>query len=627
MVVLQDPGLNLNGFDAMMNEPNPDEGWRAYAFSSADGTDFGDPEVVITAIASQLADGDLENIDRYGNREATFYIGFTAEGWPDEPGAAIALGQQALELALRFKGWAPLTWVDPLAGAETSVMEMTSATVSKEFDDEVEIFDGMRVVKVTVHARPFVRPTDEIVFEAPPAPGSTPPADVTIDSGSSTTGWSGGGNTGTVNTVGLGGFDPFLAGTVYAACVRNGPPVIPFSFATRSLAIVADTTRPFLRIEGKVRYRNDATGHFGFAGTITVSATSPAGGSAVTLVNLAHDQTTGVFTALVQQDADIASLTIRLDTPTFFQTGRSTLWVAIDSIDQTAGGDGVFTGKVQSRQVQIFGSQRTEVSLAVLGLDDTDTPVALGPQTLVHTASAGTDGRAKFLGCRAASGLTGTTDAAATTGAKNTLSTTASPTVFTFPVGALLPGEFDVFVNVKGTAATRTLSYAATLDGAGSLDASDPVAGWYTAQVAVVTGYRIVPLGVLMLPPADIEDPDATISVKIAADAAVDLDEIWLAHRESGQVTLLDTNDSGISAVRLDAATVDAPAPSAWVGVATTDGTGAMMAAGARIQAFDQHMAEPGLLQISTVTPGCSTSRVSGRYFPRNGHDVAPRPS
>jgi hypothetical protein len=52
-----------------------------------------------------------------------------------------------------------------------------------------------------------------------------------------------------------------------------------------------------------------------------------------------------------------------------------------------------------------------------------------------------------------------------------------------------------------------------------------------------------------------------------------------------------------------------------------------MMAAGTRIQAFDQHLAEPGLLQISTVTPGCATSRVSASYFPRYAHDVAPLPA
>jgi hypothetical protein len=198
--------------------------------------------------------------------------------------------------------------------------------------------------------------------------------------------------------------------------------------------------------------------------------------------------------------------------------------------------------------------------------------------------------------------------------------------VFTFPASTLLPGEYAVYMRLKATsAAVRTISYAASLDGSGTLDAADPATGWYTSRITAGTGYDIFPMDSLMLPPAGIEDATATLSLKVAADTAsvVSLDDVWLAHVESGQVTLLDTSGS-LSAVRIDAATVDAPQPSAWVGIATATGTGAMLAAGQRIQAFDQHMAEPGLLQISTVTPSCGTSRVSASYYPRFAHDVAP---
>lgn len=624
MVAEQQAALNLNGFDAMMDEPHPTEGWMAYAYSAADGSDFGNPEVTITAIASQLADGDLENVDRYGNREATFFICFTAPSAPTDPGRAIAMGQEALELALRFKGWAPLSWTDVLAGAETSVMEMTSATVSKDYDDETALFDGARVVQVNVHARPFVRPVEKVTIEAPPLPPSGTPVSDNVISNGSTFGW---------NAIVLHTSDTWSTSTtawpgmLTVSIVHNYPDGGTMAARARwTPAIPFDPARPYIEIRGRADWFNGGGAHDARV-NVTPEIVS---GATLLSQSIVQGSTYVDFVLTLEQTAAIPAngLTVMVAkaVPGNAANPSTTVRVGIDSMVASAGPQpGVFTGEAQSRQVSIYGSQRTELSISVLGLDGSDAPVALGEQVLIHTASAGDDGRAKFIGCRDASGLAGAADPDAVTGVRSTLSTAASPTAFAFAASKLLPGEYDVIARLKGSAGLRTISYAATLDGTGSLDASDPVTGWYTAQVSVLTDYRIIPLGSLMLPPADIEDSAATLTVKVASDAAVDLDELWVAHRESGRLTLLDTNDPGISAVRLDAATVDDAKPSAWVGVATADGSGAMMSAASRIQAFDQHLGEPGLLQFSTVTPGCPTSRVSVTYYPKSAHDVAPR--
>ena len=631
MVARQTPSLNINGFDAMMTDYDP-AGWLAYA--SADGTEFGDPEAVIASIASQLADGDLESHDRDGNREAKFYIGIEADPKAADPGVAIALGQQALELAIRFTGWAPLTWVDVLAGAEPSVMEMTSATVAKEFDDLAEMLQGKRVIAVTVHARPFVRPTDKITIDAPPVPGTSPAADVALDSGASTTGWTAAGLlSGVTNSMVLGASDPVFAGQVVGLSKRTfGSSVSqPWVSATRTLSIPVDASRPLLRITGTVRYRHDATLHMGYAGTVTVTATG-ATSSPVTVVNLTHDPATGDYSILMKQNSAVSSIKVTYQTPSAFVVSLYTLWVGVDAITRTVGlVSGVFTGAFQSRQVPIYGSQRTELSLGINGLNTAgDNAALLGEKVLVHTAAAGDDARSKFLSCRTMASTADPADPTAASGASTLLGTTASPTTFAFPVAKLLPGEYMVFARLKASSAgIRTLSYASTVsDGTGALGAADPATGWYTTPVTAKTSYDIFPIGTLMLPPAGIEDEAAVVSVKVAADTAsvVTLDDIWVAHIESGQVTLLDTSGN-VSAVRVDAATVDAPQPSVWVGLATSSGTAAMISAGTRIQAFDQHMAAPGLLQISTVTPGCTTSRVSASYYPRYAHDVAPLPA
>lgn len=796
MVAEQDGGLVINGFNAWMTSPDPSGGWMAQA--SSDGTTWGDPEAVINKLSTQLADGDLESVDRFGNREATIFIRFTA---PDSsaPGADIATGQQALETACRFTGWAPLEWTSTLAGAPTTVMEMTSATVSKNLDTLAEQLRGERTVSVTIHARPFARPETQVSIDAPASVGSTT---TSVDDGSVTTNWSllstapaafhnlnsnpsfetnttgwSAGPSGTASiSRGTGSFyvgsaslavsesstsgrsyvtspvHTVTAGTAYYVTLAfqgspsggstGGAVVKWYSDASATVQVGSDWTTtwsgtsswgvktfttpaapatairmkalPFADsssfLGGPSLWNLDAvlvteagTGYtpsyfdgattattaltYAWSGTANLSTTtatwtSPTlavvsgavkgtvygrssasirrtgtvtmsslkymrlrgtasaysdgqvtiadnGGAAITPISYSYNQTTGAYDIIINRPAGFAAIDITFSRTGGSISGTTGLFVASDQIDIT---DNPFaSGKAQTRQVTIYGSQRTELSLTVLGLDAAGTtPVAIGERVLVHTAAAGTDSRAKFVGCRATSALAGTSDSTAVSGAYNTLNTTGTPTSFTFPAATLLPGEYLVYTRLKGTSATtRTISYAAALDGAGSLDMSDPASGWYTTTLSVLTTYNIFPLGKLTLPPAGIEDASATLTIKVAASTAsvVNLDEIWLAHDATGRVTLLDTNDSGISAVRLDAATVAAPQPSAWVGVATATGTGAMMFAGGRILSFDQHMAEPGLLQISTVTPGCATTRVSALYYPRYAHDVAPLPS
>ncbi|NUR07706.1 MAG: hypothetical protein HOQ45_11945 [Nocardioidaceae bacterium] len=643
------PRWVLNGLDL-----------TAYPYSVIqDSADPGTAETVSAILASMIVDGDIELTQRRGNR--AYELPVMIEG-VDRAGIATAQADlvRAAEQSLGTLEF------DPGDGSGVTVFETFAGTVSlANGTDDAAAGAGLQRLTVMMPCRPFVRPAAQTGIDAPPQPPSgTPPTDVTVDSGSATTGWAPGGAIyGSADEATIGANVSPFTGMVYVSANHEAEPSIdgiaghydqpvahtPLGWLTRSATISYDATRPNLIITGRSRYRTGSYsgprsgqiqiigGYHSYSFWYDLVRTGwkydaqlifqNAAGAAIVPTSVTSTDGTGGFRATFAMTADIVGLTVK-GQKTGSAAGYYDMQVGIDSIVKTAGQvSGIFSGKVQSRQVEIFGSQRTELSLAVLGLDASDAPVTLGDQTLIHTASAGSDGRAKFLGCRALSGLAGTSDPDAVTAVKTTVSTTASPTVFVFPATTPLPGEYVAYARIKaGSAATRTISYAAALDGTGALDASDPATGWYTKPVSVTTAYQIVPLGSLVLPPADIEDEAATLSIKVASDAAVDLDEVWLAHVESGQVTLLDTSGGGISAVRLDAATVDVPNPSAWVGVATATGAGAVMAAGVRIQAFDQHMAEPGLLQISTVTPGCATTRVSARYYRRYAHDVAPAP-
>jgi hypothetical protein len=393
------------------------------------------------------------------------------------------------------------------------------------------------------------------------------------------------------------------------------------SATIRRTGAVTMTSLPYMRIKGTASAFSD--------GLVTVADN---GGSAITPASYSYNATTGAYEILINRSAGFTAVDV-----TFARTGGTVstatgLFVNVDQIDIT---DNPFnTGKVQSRQVQILGSQRTELSLSVLGLDAAGTtPVALGEQVLVHTAAAGDDGRAKFLACRTTSGLAGTADSTATSGQFNTLSTTATPTNYTFPASALLPGNYMLVSRVKPiTAGNKTLSYRGFVDPSTGDNVYDPPSGaWLTRPLVVgatgwptivLNSYGLVPLGMLRLPPADLEDSSATITIQVAADvgSAVNLDDIYLLNDDIGQASILLTGlaSGSYSAVRLDAATVDRTQATAWVGVAN----GTMVADAAR-WVGEQHAAAPGLLQIATVTPGCSTSRVSGHYYPRFHTHVA----
>ena len=798
-VVLQKPGLLFNGVDVMMDDVDPVYGYRIRVMAGE--TDFGNPDAVISEVQSQLQDGDLQRVDRYGNRQATLDLRIDAPDSPT-PGAAVAAGQAAVELAAGFDGWAELEWTSPLAGAETSVMEMTSAVVGKTLNPTREINEALRIITVTIGARPHVRPKTPDVFVAPTVIGaSTTP----VDTGSSTTGWSmlsarppaatnqvtdptftsglsgwskgtategltnvGGALQATTAAAATGGsmyanspLYPVTPGVRYyfgAAIERQsgtdlggsagpGPTgflyrwfksdggqigadasvigwlaadtaawfttnavapagathlaVIPFTdkarynttpaslwfgkfrihdayvtdsdlgnftgatpdtpavnyawtstanaststatWTTPTIAVVAGavkgsvygrhdvtirrtgtitmTSQPFIRIRGTAST---------FADRVTVADN---GGAPLTPVSYRYNQVTGAYDITIQRPEGFTAVDVGLTRNTLPISTSSELFVAVDSIDIT---DNPFaTGKVQTRQIEIGGTRRTELSLSVLGLNPASTtPIGLGGQVLVHSAAKGSDGRAKFLSVRTAATPAGaSTDTAATSGSYNTLGTTG--TVWSFPASLLLPGNYLAVASVRASNNnTNTLSVRALVDPAVGDNIYDPPTGYRTIPAvfaasakwpqAATGAWTLLPLGLFRLPPADLEDPAATIGIEIfrGAAGAVDLDDIFLLNADVGQATLINTTISGgsYSAVRLDAPTVaNGGSPAVWVGVAN----GPMLADPTRLQGFEPHEAAPGLLQVTSITPGCDSSRLAGESYRRYAHDTA----
>jgi hypothetical protein len=348
--------------------------------------------------------------------------------------------------------------------------------------------------------------------------------------------------------------------------------------ALRRTGAVNMSSLPYMRITGNVQFNGAADSNF----AITVADN----GTTVTLISSSINPATGDFSILLNRPAGFATSIDINATHAGATSVNDVITLAVDQISITDNPYG--SAAVQTQTITVGGSQRTEVSLLLRGQDGPGTTaVQLGNEVLVCTTAKGADGRAAFGDARALAQRAGTTDATAVSGSYDTLGTTAGPTAFTFPASKLLPGNYLVFARIKAPSAVTAdmLSFRAYANSATTVSpypSDPPVTGWKTAPfTAVASGavwpqvntntWTMIPLGMLRLPPASLQDNAANITINIAkGTTAVTLDDLFLCNADVSQVSLMVTSNGGgsYSTVRLDAATVTSPQALAWVGAA-----------------------------------------------------------
>jgi hypothetical protein len=371
---------------------------------------------------------------------------------------------------------------------------------------------------------------------------------------------------------------------------------------------------PFLRITGSVSPQ-----------ATSFSLTVADNGAPVSLWSSDLNQATRQFAIVVRRPQGFTAVDLTVSAAGVDVMG-SGFWAEIDSLVMSDAP--VDTGKFQSRSVPIHGSQRTELSLSVLGLDSPGTsPVQLGGQVLVYTA-ASESGQPKFVDCRATDGTAGgVMDSAAASGYYNVINNTALVT-FGIPSVALKPGNYVAVASVAspdaGAHVLRARARIGGVSGAsgGYQETPFTVASQGAWPVAAAGQYVLLPLALLRLPPADTDRATAQVYIDVACTLvnqahSIRLDNVWLADLDDGQLSLVLAGTA--TEIRLDAATVDRPQPSLWTGA-----VGGLLVADASKWIGEQHQAAPGMLQVVSVTPGCDTSRLSLRYYPRYKTHVAP---
>jgi len=604
-------GSVLFGAFEMLDSAVPGEP-GAWVETSADGSNFGNPKAVVTEIRSMLLDGSLGTIASYENREVPLQVRFTAAD-----GDQLARLEELLVAEVR-KGGNMLTYTPSVAFAEPAVFEVVWSEIAVDWSSEWDLDEVMRVQRaygLTLTCRPFARSLNPVTVPAVPAPPpGTPPAPLTMDNGSSTTGWSS--TTGTVATI---------AGSVENRASAGG--FSRTSNLTRTFATAVDVgARQVIEVAGRWLME---PGDTDVAPSSRTSWVFTVNGVAVTPLALSapnrDSSTGGLWTAtLPAPDADVASIAATLTADLLGWPGNwpgSTLVLDIDEITAKSVAL-VGTARQRSQLVEVYGSRRTEMSLLVDSLSS-DTITGQGTQTLVFTEPANTSGFTPALGQYRTGGGTRDTDANKLSGSTSTLATSeAGAEAYEIPVGLLADGTHEIVAalapGATGTAAL--VRWSLTFDS--PLSSSLRVTGSaLVPAVASANLFRFVSLGRVTLPLAATEGESAAkVVLKVWDDSAapsVVIDETYLFNTTDGQLTIVDTDTA--DALRIDAATVENPKPTVWL----LDSDGAWQAAADRASARDQHVAEPGLLSVFVASMRSLDWTVSGNYYPR--WDTHPR--
>jgi hypothetical protein len=528
------------------------------------GGQLGTPELVRQVLQQQLQDGEIVSVDRASNR--TLELTFQIES--DDLGAcAIAEAQLALEAAkprntLMFDpgdGFAPVT-----------VFDTFPAALELDRDDELEQH-GLRRYTAEIPALPYARSKDLVTVDVPAPPATI--AEVEVDDGSSTTGWTGS------DTVTTSGGRVWVPLTYVAANVWNG-------WLERGGLSVSLTGLPYLRV---VCLSPPHSANPGFK----------VNGADVTVVARSGD------TYWLDVSAVSVLNTLRVTMFTISSTPPSG-WV--DDVAATNTLTTGSTGRQNARQIPVSGSARAQASLS-LNAD----PDPLGT-VLVHTTSR-TGVMQPPLRTALIPGPTQTTDGSTVSGATSNLGTIHH---FDLPATVVADGGHLLLARVKdASAGDVSIAWSAVSrmgdpDDLGSyVDVGETESGTHTATLAAGE-WTVVTVAALIMPPTRV-GRNGYVRVSLSGPAGLLLDEAWLFDVENGRLTWIDAGES--FAVWLDVASIEDPVSSLWRG--NNFDRSDQIHAGPDTQSWGVHEFIPPLVDVFTVTTESTAAELALDYYPR----------
>lgn len=534
---------------------------------SSDGTEWGNPEAIVTAVKSLLQDGAIAAVTGQDNRTAALTVRITADTYD-----GLAAGEAALNAEVNA-GRNLLTWRPPSVDAVPTVFDVIWSTMRFGFDDLNENRLERRY-ELALTCLPFARSAEVTEVPAVPLPADVNnPVRVTVDTCDSTTGWT----TQSDGTFGVvdGAIRLDTAETQHAAqLTRTGAVAL-----SATPLIVVD----FWTSSGEV-----------LDVYATRAGTDPVRLPLAAVQNLSSGVRQGYWqhnTALGDPDA----LEFRAGT-----AGEGGVLLLIGEIARTDSLPIFGTRRQQSLAVEVDGSARTQATLKV------ERPGgALGVNTVVYTRP-GVAELEPPLRRWLSSSSTVTVDSTTVSGGRNDV--TAAATVWLIPAGRLAAGTYALLARLKrgsAGASTATWTTIMALPGTNSLIDDSGASG--TASLTLSTDWDVYSVARIALPTLEV-DADSTLNVALSLQVTggVELDEAWLFNLDTGALSWVETSwhagggDANMSALHIEAPTLDRPRPTYWMTYPSQPEL--RRSATQRVRAWGTHMFEPGVMSVFVVT-------------------------
>lgn len=362
-------------------------------------------------------------------------------------------------------------------------------------------------------------------------------------------------------------------------------------------AVVNMSTSPYLRVSAAVTATGGtATGPTFKIGTGTAVPIEPVGFSPSAIAGYVdYFFATGNFDLLVVEAAADGG------------TNWPTTTVSVAHVARTNMVISTGTTRQQSRTAKVLGSAPTQAAIRVY---DT-TPGALGNDIIVYSTKNAqiAPPLRPFLTSGGA-----TVDTAMISGARNTL---ASPATFRIPATKLLDGMHGLVGRLNVTTA-GTLGWSVRIvDSTGTATIGSGVTDSGSIEVPVTSGYRAINLAAMLLPPVEVEGTQL-VEITITGTANMSWDEFWLFNLTEGSLSWVRDADS--------MTWIEVRPPELGRLPSIYGGTGAFgtnpvcidyKTIGADFGAADQHYADPGLIQVFTVTSTSLKAQAELWFYPR----------
>lgn len=562
--------------------------WSVFATT----VDAGRVEPDTIEIPSRILDGSLGYVDSYGNRIITLSLGILGND-----AEVRARGEAALMRECVRAGRNQLRVRIPFLGSQPAVFDVIGAVMDVDMDIDAERA-GLRRVALTLTVLPFPRSAESVTIPVLDPAGGTESATTLLD-GTSLTGWTAGST-----LYSSGGVTAVQPPYTTSSSIRG------FGWSAYGDGTWAPTTPQAIDMTSKpyLTLRVQASS--------SVSVTVKTNGSIVTgLAPVATVASGGYWKVYVYRlPAGTTTLNSINVQGGWSMTSPYPLLVDYVTLTNVRPGDGQLQ-KTSVRNLEVYGSARTEVSLHVAAHDGV-TPLGI---TLLYSDPALADGYVPSLRKWKTSTTTTTADSAALSGSSNSV---GSGSVFSgeIPAALMRGGTYVAYGSAKNIAVGTVITVTCSTKVGGISYATQTRKT--TVSAAMVSSYRVASWGAFRLPTVPVaEGSSAVVAVSVSATvpaggSAFALDDLLLMR--SGRDTSVEIVDCGsaFSHLWIYPPSIDRLRPEIHYGTAA-DGSDRIHVPSSAISAWEMPHFTPGMNSLYVASFGAASADVDGYYPPR----------